>query len=141
MGSWEITRPRFTTTARLPRAIAVACDSKLEWSLFRMLDGVELTQVVSCSTIPQLIDLCESGAIEAAVIDLDAFGLNPAELPAIRARMGSDAQVVAVAAVPIAGVPLDRRLHWLLRPVSAEQIVSTLRWKERPPPAFGGGML
>ena len=140
MGSWDITPPRYNATARLPRAIAVACDSSLEWSLFRLLDGVKLTQVVSCSTIPQLIDLCDSGDIEAAVIDLDAFGINPVQLSAIRARMGGDAQLVAVSNAMTASVPHDPRLHWLLRPVSAEQIVSTLRWKERPPPGFGGGM-
>ena len=120
--------PRFDATrGRLPRSIAVACDSRLEWELFDVLRRVDDVRVTACSGLRQIADLCARDGIQAAVIDLDHLGLDPAIHQSLGRLIGGGVPLLIVSRA-LAPAALDvRRFRWVQRPVSAEHLVFILR--------------
>jgi hypothetical protein len=112
---------------RLPRTMAIICDSRLEWELFDVLRRVDGVRVTACSGLRQVAEAAARGAIQTAIIDLDHLGLDPAIHESIRTLIGGDVRLLLVSrALAPAGLDV-RRIRWVQRPVSAEQLVFIVR--------------
>lgn len=120
-------------TGRLPRSVAIACDSQLEWEIFDVLRQVDETRVTACSGLRHVAELCARGEVEVAVLDLDHLGLDVSIHEGLASLVGGDVRMVLISnALAPAGIDVTR-MQWARRPVSAEQLVFTLRSLSRRP--------
>jgi hypothetical protein len=113
--------------------VAIACESRLEWEIFDVLRQVDGIRVTACSGLRHVAELCARGEVEVAVLDLDHLGLDVSIHEGLASLVGRDVSMVLISsALAPAGIDVTR-MQWARRPVSAEQLVFTLRSLSRRP--------
>jgi hypothetical protein len=130
---WNRSRSAEPAGGRLPRAIAIACDGRLEWEIFDVLRRVDGIRVTACSGLRHVVDLCSSGSAEVAVLDLDHLRLDASIHEGLGSLIGDGVRLILIASA-LAPAGLDvTRMRWMQRPVSAEHVVFALRSMNRQP--------